>query len=141
MLIVDTNVWLAAADRRSDRHADCSTLLRSHSGELATPIPVIAETSWLILDRLGAATQNEFLRMVTSRRLEPLDLQPVDWDRCLELTSTYADMKLDLMDASIVAAAERLQLDRIATLNRRDFSVVRPRHVEAFRLLPDDATE
>ncbi|MHB2022060.1 MAG: hypothetical protein ACYCO3_01820 [Mycobacteriales bacterium] len=40
------------------------------------------------------------------------------------------------MEASIVAVAERLNLTELATLNRRDFTVVRPRHVDAFTLLP-----
>jgi predicted nucleic acid-binding protein len=52
VLLVDTNIWLAAADRRSDRHQACTSLLRDHQDDLAAPVPVIAETSWLILDRL-----------------------------------------------------------------------------------------
>jgi hypothetical protein len=40
------------------------------------------------------------------------------------------------MDASLVAIAERFELGSIATLNRRDFTVVRPSHVDAFELLP-----
>lgn len=40
------------------------------------------------------------------------------------------------MDASLVAIAERLGVTEIATLDRRDFTVVRPRHVGAFVLLP-----
>ena len=136
MLIVDTNIWLAAADRRSDRHSECSAVLRAHGRELAAPVPVIAEASWLMLDRLGAGSQNEFLRTVASGRVEHLDLAAADWARCVELTETYADMGLDLMDASVVALAEARNLATIATLNRRDFTVVRPRHVEAFELIP-----
>jgi predicted nucleic acid-binding protein len=40
------------------------------------------------------------------------------------------------VDASVVATAERLGIVEVATLDRRHFSVVRPRHTEAFRLLP-----
>lgn len=111
-------------------------MLRANAGGLAVPVPVIAETSWLILDRLGAGSQNEFLRSVASGRIDPIDLESYDWARCVELTETYADMSLDLMDASVVAVAERLVVTTIATLNRRDFTVVRPRHVEAFDLIP-----
>jgi uncharacterized protein len=32
--------------------------------------------------------------------------------------------------------AERLKITTLATLNRRDFTVVRPRHVAALELLP-----
>lgn len=38
--------------------------------------------------------------------------------------------------ASVVAAAERLRIEAVATLDRRHFSVVRPRHVPAFKILP-----
>jgi predicted nucleic acid-binding protein len=134
VLPVDTNIWLAAADRRSDRHGECAALLRSHRGELAATVPVIAEASWLILDRLGTAAQAAFLRLVTTGQLTVVDLTQADWQRCAELAEQYASLRLDLIDASLVAVAERLT--RIATLNHRDFAVVRPRHAAAFELLP-----
>ena len=136
MLLVDTNIFLAGADRRSDRHQDCAGLLRAHGGELATTVAVIAETSWLLLDRLGPASQADLLRMVTTGRLDVIELTEGDWARCLELIERYADLSLDLIDASLVAVAERLGATTIATLNRRDFTVIRPRHVEAFVLIP-----
>jgi len=53
-----------------------------------------------------------------------------------ELVARYADLPLGTTDASVVALAERLGVDELATLDRRHFSVVRPRHVEALTLLP-----
>jgi hypothetical protein len=35
VLLADTSIWLAAADRRSDRHGECATVLRGHRGEQA----------------------------------------------------------------------------------------------------------
>jgi predicted nucleic acid-binding protein len=136
VLLADTNIWLAAADRRSDRHQECAAILRQHRGELAAPVPVIAETSWLILDRLGTAAQAAFLRLITAGQLTPLDLTAGDWQRCAELAEQYASLRLDLIDASLIAVAERHGLTTLATLNRRDFAVVRPRHTPAFTLLP-----
>jgi predicted nucleic acid-binding protein len=52
------------------------------------------------------------------------------------LIETYADLGLGLVDASIVTVCEKLAITTLATLNRRDFTVVRPRHVEAFDLIP-----
>jgi uncharacterized protein len=40
------------------------------------------------------------------------------------------------VDASVVAAAERLGITEVATVDRPHFGVVRPRHAEAFTLLP-----
>lgn len=54
----------------------------------------------------------------------------------VELVRTYADLPLGAVDASVVAIAERLGIKEIATLDRRDFSVVRPRHAEVFSIVP-----
>ena len=65
------------------------------------------------------------------------DLDPEDWARVRQLLERYADLPLNLVDASVVAVAERLEESAIATLDHRHFSVVRPRHVRRFELLPD----
>ncbi len=58
------------------------------------------------------------------------------WQGIQHLVSTYAELRLGGTDASVVALAERHGAVRIATLNRRHFAVVRPRHADAFELLP-----
>jgi predicted nucleic acid-binding protein len=60
----------------------------------------------------------------------------VDWQRIRELVVQYADLRLGGTDASVIALAERLHVDRIATLNDRDFTVVRPNHTGALTLVP-----
>ena len=61
---------------------------------------------------------------------------PSDWLRIAELVVTYRDLPLGAADASVITAAERLGVRQVATLDRRHFSVVRPRHVDALELLP-----
>jgi hypothetical protein len=39
--------------------------------------------------------------------------------------------------AAVIAIAERLNLTEVATVDRKHFSIVRPRHVPAFRLHPE----
>ena len=56
-----------------------------------------------------------------------------------ELVTAYADASLDIIDASTIAAAERLNQTTIATLDERDFRIVRPAHTDAFDLLPGPA--
>jgi len=43
---------------------------------------------------------------------------------------------LSLADASVIAVAEHRGIREIATLDVTDFSLVRPRHVPHFLLLP-----
>jgi len=67
---------------------------------------------------------------------EPADLTAADLRRAAELVIQYADLPLGTTDATVIAIAERPGIDEIATLDRRHFTVVRPRHARALTLLP-----
>jgi len=47
----------------------------------------------------------------------------------------YTDSVLGLVDASIIALAERLRITRVLTLDQRHFRFVRPRHCAAFEVV------
>ncbi|HVF13642.1 MAG TPA: PIN domain-containing protein [Acidimicrobiales bacterium] len=134
-VVVDTGVFVSAADTDEPRHADCAGQLTSHRGELVTTAAVVVETAWLIEDRLGPAAEGRFLTMVIND-VHVVDLTRVDYLRCIELIDRYADLGLGLVDASIIAVAERHGHTTIATLNHRDFRVVRPAHCDTFELVP-----
>lgn len=137
MLVVDTGVLLAVADSDEPDHDACDELLASRRpADLLVPTPVVVEPSWLIESRLGASAEATFLRSIADEELTRIDLTEADWERALQLIETYADLGLGPVDASVVAVAERYGASEIATLNHRDFRVVRPRHVDAFELLP-----
>ncbi|MGH9657501.1 MAG: PIN domain-containing protein [Bryobacteraceae bacterium] len=61
---------------------------------------------------------------------------PDDWPRIANLVQQYGDFPLGGVDASVVALAERLDIETIVTLDDRHFRAVRPRHRTALRLLP-----
>lgn len=65
-----------------------------------------------------------------------MNLTDADLRRMSELVRQYADRRLGGTDASLIAVAERLGVATIATINRRDFDNVRPRHVPAFTIVP-----
>ncbi len=50
----------------------------------------------------------------------------------------YGDLNLGLADSTIIAAAERLQIYRILTLDQRHFRAVSPKNFSHFTLLPAD---
>lgn len=135
MILVDTGVIYAVADRADADHGPCEQLLATHPGPLLVPTTVIVEAAWLLESRLGPAAEIAFLRSVRAGDLRRLDLIDLDWDRAADLVHTYADLGLGLVDASLVALAERLSITTLATLNSRDFHVVRPAHTDA-TLLP-----
>lgn len=127
---------LAAADDADPDHRRCQTVLERHPGPLSTTALVVAEAGWLIARQLGANAEADFYRSVAAGDLTVEDLGASDWDRIAALVDTYADLDLGGVDASLVALAERENISEIATLDRRHFSVVRPRHVDAFELVP-----
>jgi uncharacterized protein len=110
--------------------------LSDHPDALFVPQLVITEVVYLLATRLGPAAEVKFLGDLASGALTPLAVEPADWLRIAELVAKYADLPLGTVDASVVAAAERLELRAIATFDHRHFGVVRPRHVDSFELVP-----
>lgn len=135
MLLLDTNILLASADVSTPEHAECVGLIDGRD-DLLVPAPVAVETAWMIESRLGPHAEAAFVDSITNEEIEVVDLIEEDWQRCRDLIAQYADLRLGLVDASVVAVAERFELDTIATLNRRDFTVVRPKHRGSLTLLP-----
>ena len=81
---------------------------------------MVGEAARLIRYKLGAHAEARFIRLVTSDKVSIVDLTAEDWDRAAELIETYLDRPLGLIDAAIVATAERLNIEELASLNGRD---------------------
>jgi uncharacterized protein len=103
---------------------------------LIVPTLVVTEVAYLLATRLGAEAEVRFLGDLAAGAFSIDPVRAGDWLRIAELVATYRDLPLGTVDASIVAAAERLDITDVATIDRRDFGVVRPRHVASFTLLP-----
>ncbi len=136
MILIDTNILVAVANSRDTHHDVARQLLESLPDELLVPPTVIAEVCYLVGERGGAGAETAFLRAFEAGDFTLADLTPADVTRMADLVERYADLGLGGTDASLVAIAERLGIERVATLDRRHFGVVRPNHVEAFTLLP-----
>jgi len=138
-VLVDAGPLYAYIDADDAHHNQCVELLSTHPGPLAVPVLVVAEVAHLVGTRLGPEPEVRFLGDLASRTFVTVQVDEDDWLRIAELVSRYRDLPLGTVDASVVAAAERLGVSSIATLDRRHFAVVRPAHVDAFELLPGAA--
>jgi uncharacterized protein len=81
----------------------------------------------------------EFCAAIAEDELRVIEATPYDYRRMAELLATYASLRLQVVDACVIALAERLDVRELATLDRRDFLVVAPRHLrkgERLTLLP-----
>lgn len=137
MLVVDTGVLLAAADATDPDHDACARLVTDEPGPLLTTPLVVAETGYLIERQLGPAAEAGFYRSLAAGDLTVEPLRAEDWQRMADLVDRYADLPLGGTDASLVVLAERHEVTRIATLDRRHFSVVRRTDGTPFQLLPE----
>jgi hypothetical protein len=81
--------------------------------------------------------ERAFIDQVAEGHLELENVTPIDLLRVGELIEQYGSLPLGAVDASVIAVAERHGAQCIATLDRRHFTVVRPKHTECFTLLPD----
>lgn len=134
--IVDTGAVLALAIASDPRHDDVVRAIGSHAGGLILPDPVLFESAQLIGRRFGSTAEARLIRHLVATDWRRMPVSDDDLGRVAELLETYADANIGLADATIVAIAERLGATRLFTLDRRDFAIIRPRHVEAFELLP-----
>jgi predicted nucleic acid-binding protein len=96
---------------------------------------VITEVTYLLGTRLGADAEVRFIGDLAAGNLIPEPVAAGDWLRIAELVSQYRDLPLGAADASVIAAAERLGIADIATLDHRHFSVVQSR-LGSLTLLP-----
>ena len=100
------------------------------------PTLVITEVTYLVSTRLGAGAEVRFLGDLASGEFLVEPVPDEDWLRIAELVARYRDLPLGTVDGSVIAAAERLGITRVATFDHRHFSVVRPAHVDALEILP-----
>jgi uncharacterized protein len=135
-LICDTGPLYAAMDVADQDHDACSRLLESTNEPVLVPSPVVVELDWLAGHRLGTDAFLRFLADAEDGRLEFVDLQAQDLARVRELLDRYRDLSLGFVDAAVLAIVERLGEPKLATLDHRHFTIVRPRHVPALQLVP-----
>jgi predicted nucleic acid-binding protein len=140
VILVDTNVLVAAARTADTNHDAAARLLETLDEPLLVPPTVLAEVCYLLDEWGGSDAEVRFLGDFRPGGLQLAELTAADVARMADLVERYADLRLGGTDASVVAIAERLRIARIATFDRRHFTVVRPTHVVAFTLLPEVAS-
>jgi predicted nucleic acid-binding protein len=96
-------------------------------------VPVLTEVGYLLEREKGARAEAEFLRSIRAGQVMMVPLTAADLDRMAELVETYGDFPLGLVDASVIAVAERLC--DVFTHEYRVFAKV-PSHKSALLINP-----
>ena len=133
--IADTGFIVALVDRQDSYHQDVKAIYLQQK-EIIVPQSVLAEVAYLLGRAAGIFAVVQFLRSLKTSRFELTALKEEDIARIGDVLEEYQDSRIDFVDASVMAIAERLNLTIVLTLDRRDFSLYRPQHCPAFTLLP-----
>lgn len=133
--VADTGFVVALLNQADDRHSDVVSIYTQESSILL-PQTVLAEVAYLIGRDAGIPTVIAFLRGLSASRFQLTALTDVDIDCIALILQTYADSRIDFVDASVMAIAERFRSTKILTLDQRDFRLFRPKHCSNFQILP-----
>ena len=125
MILTDTGPIVALINADDQFHEQCDKLLNS-----LPPVPLLTtqicftEAMYLLGSVGNFRYQNALWDWYKAKRLELHNSTPEEFLRMYELMQQYEDTPMDLADASLVAAAECLGINRIFALDT-DFFVYR----------------
>ena len=134
MMLIDTGPLVALLHADDQNHAHCVKALRSLQEPFGTVWPVLTEAMYLL--NFSWEAQAALWEMIVTESVTILPLDREDAPRMRELMRKYRDLPMDMADAALVRVAERENLRRIFSLDRRDFTVYRPQKLGRFSIIP-----
>ncbi len=135
-ILTDSSFVYALYNTKDSLHRRAMDFAEASDEITVIPDVILPEVGYLFLRDLGYSGMQQFLASLVQAEIQPAPLERVDLTRAYEISKTYSDNKFDLVDCCIMAMTERLQITKVATFDRRDFSVFRPKHCDYLTLLP-----
>ena len=135
-LVLDTGPIVALLDADDPEHAPCIAMVEEVNEDLVIPVPVLVEVDYWLRKLFGPETWQTFVEDIAGGAYRLHHIDEEDLVRAAELEADYDSLSLGFVDAAVIASCERLGETKVATLDRRHFSIVRPRHCDSFQLLP-----
>ncbi|MGD1712650.1 type II toxin-antitoxin system VapC family toxin [Dapis sp. BLCC M172] len=133
--IADTGFVVALMNQKDIRHLEVAEIYRQQQ-QILLPQTVLAEVAYLVGREVGTIMVATSLRYLLNSRFMILALTSEDLLRVAEILEIYQDTRIDFVDASVMAIAERLEITKVLTLDRRDFQLFRPKHCQFFEIMP-----
>jgi uncharacterized protein len=138
-LIADSGAIYGLHDRRDRHHRALRKVIELETGPILISQAILSEIDYLLRAKLGIDAELDFMDDIIASIFTLVPFMPIDVIRCRELIANYRDLDLGLADAAVIATAERLGVNRILTVDERDFRAVRAADGKHFKLLPADA--
>jgi predicted nucleic acid-binding protein len=136
VIVADTGAILALLDRSDRHHTAVRRLYEERPDAWLLPWAILPEIDYLVASELGARAQEAFLADLADGSFAVEHGIHEDLVRAQAISRKYRSLRLGLVDAVVIAVAERLGADAIATLDLRDFEAVKI--AGSPRLLPRD---
>ena len=137
MIVADTGAVVALLDSGDRHHERLRELYLSDPDAWVLPGAILPEVDYLVATQRGPQAQAVFLADLARGAFE------VEWGRQTDIEAAalicerHADLQIGLVDAVVIATAERLRAEAIATLDLQHFGAVTIAGHP--RLLPRDA--
>lgn len=125
LIIVDTGAWVGLANRRDQYHPACRGFFKRNREPLITTCPVLVETTHLLFNRIGVSMTLVWLETIMAQGVTIFELEPTAYPDIARRMRQYADLPMDLADASLLVLAEHLGHGRIVSTDERDFHAYR----------------
>ena len=125
MIVADTGAILALLDKGDRHHAAVRELYEDRPDDWRLPWAILPEVDYLVGSELGARAQEAFLADVAEGSFVVEHGKQEDIVRAHAIGLKYRALKLGLVDAVVMAIAERMRAQAIATLDLRHFSAVK----------------
>jgi hypothetical protein len=135
-ILVDSSFIYALFRKADPDHQAVRDVFQNIRAEFIIPQVVLTEAAFLFNRAGGALLVAGFLDLLSSAQLPHESVTYTDLRRARELLTAFHDTKLELVDCCIVALAERMDGTKVATLDRRDFSILRTQRGEFLEILP-----
>lgn len=135
-ILIDTGIIIALADKGDSWHQRSLRFIKTFPGRLIAPSTIIPEVCYMLNTYLGPSAEIAFIQSLVQRQLAIETVTLEDLGRSLEVLQAYADLNIGLVDATVVALAERLGISRLLTTDRRHFSAVKLKQGTHLELLP-----
>lgn len=126
MIIADISGLLAFFNRNEPAHAAVVGALDAHDGHLVVSPFVIAELDYLVATQLGLAAELTVLSELAGGAYDIASFSASKLRSCADVIAAYPDQEIGVTDASLVVLADRFETNRVLTLDRRHFDVLRP---------------
>jgi predicted nucleic acid-binding protein len=137
LIVADTGAILALLDRGDRHHTAVRGLYEDRPDEWLLPWAILPEVDYLVSSALGARAQEAFLDDLAEGAFAVEYGKDTDIVRARAIGRKHRTLRLGLVDAIVIAIAERVRAQAIVTLDLRHFSAVKI--AGAPRLLPHDA--